>query len=74
LCRPRYMHVQAETDVKMNRRPALTILNSPIGVLLAWTGTDANHSLNVLPIAVSDSGALVPGTKTILSQFSSWEA
>jgi len=38
-------------------------------VLLAWTGTDANDSLNVLPITTSNP--LTPGTKTVLSQFSS---
>ena len=37
---------------------------------LAWTGTDANHSLNVLPLTVT-STAIVPGTKTILTQDSS---
>jgi len=43
-------------------------------LLLAWTGTDANHSLNVLPMKVIGVGgptSLVPGTKTVLSQFSS---
>jgi hypothetical protein len=46
--------------------PALAFfLNS---LLLAWTGTDANHSLNVLPLSIGD---LKPGTKTVLSQFSS---
>ena len=37
---------------------------------LAWTGTDANHSLNVLPLTVTFT-AIVPGTKTILTQDSS---
>ncbi len=40
------------------------------GMYLAWTGTDANHSLNVLKLSVTASG-LVPGPKTVLSQFSS---
>jgi hypothetical protein len=35
---------------------------------LAWTGTDANHSLNVLPLTAE---TLAPGNKVILSQFSS---
>jgi hypothetical protein len=45
-----------------------------LGLLLAWTGTDANHSLNVLPLTVVGVGgptSLVPGTKTVLGQFSS---
>jgi hypothetical protein len=47
-------------------------VNGKIGLLLAWTGTDANHSLNVLPLTSADNGVtLVPGTKTVLSQFSS---
>jgi hypothetical protein len=37
---------------------------------LAWTGTNANHSLNILPLTVSAT-AIVPGTKTILTQDSS---
>jgi len=41
-------------------------------LLLAWTGGDANHSLNVLPLTIdASSRRLIPGTKTILSQFSS---
>jgi hypothetical protein len=36
-------------------------------LLLAWTGTDTNHSLNVLPIPLS---SFVPGTKITLKQFS----
>jgi hypothetical protein len=35
---------------------------------LAWTGTDANHSLNVLPL---EAETLAPGTKIVLGQFSS---
>jgi hypothetical protein len=45
-----------------------------LGLLLAWTGTDANHSLNVLPMTILGLGgptSLVPRTKTVLSQFSS---
>jgi hypothetical protein len=38
-------------------------------VLLAWTGIDANHSLNVLPVGVLNGMML--GTKTVLRQFSS---
>jgi hypothetical protein len=37
---------------------------------LAWAGTDSNHSLNVLQLSVTSS-AIVPGTKTILTQNSS---
>jgi hypothetical protein len=37
---------------------------------LAWTGTNATHSLNVLQLSVTSS-AIVPGTKTTLSQDSS---
>lgn len=37
---------------------------------LAWTGTDPNHSLNVMQLSLTSS-AIVPGTKTILSQDSS---
>lgn len=39
-------------------------------LLLVWAGTDPNHSLNMLPITIGSS-SLVPGHKTILSQFSS---
>lgn len=46
--------------------PALVFSKSKL--LLAWTGTDPNHSLNVLPL---DWSTLKPGTKTILSQFTS---
>jgi hypothetical protein len=49
-----------------NYAPALVSLGS--NLILAWTGTDANHSLNVLPISFP---GMTPGTKTILSQFSS---
>lgn len=48
--------------------PAVTLIGAFI--FLAWTGTDPNHSLNVLPITFSGP-SLVPGTKTVLSQFSS---
>ena len=53
--------------------PAIDFISTPgqtpNTVLLAWTGTDANDSLNVLPITTSNP--LIPGTKTVLSQFSS---
>jgi hypothetical protein len=39
--------------------------------LLAWTGTDANHSLNVLPITQAGTGGLTLLPKTVLRQFSS---
>jgi hypothetical protein len=39
-------------------------------MFLAWTGTDDNHSLNILPITVAASG-LEPGQKTTMSHFSS---
>jgi len=39
-------------------------------LFLGWTGTDPNHSLNLLPIAVTAAG-LEPGQKTTLSRFSS---
>ncbi len=39
-------------------------------LLLAWTGTDPNHSLNILPITVQGT-TFTPGTKKVLSQFSS---
>lgn len=40
--------------------------------LLAWAGTDAHHSLNILPFSLTTSGSgFTLGTKTILSQFSS---
>lgn len=45
--------------------------NGRRALILAWTGTDANHSLNVLPLTSSDGVTLVPGTKTVLPQFSS---
>ena len=53
--------------------PALDVgyLNGATVLLLAWTGTDANHSLNVLPLTTVDGVTLVPGTKTVLPQFSS---
>jgi hypothetical protein len=47
-----------------------TVDHGPQGpVVLAWTGIDANHSLNVLPIRISSP--LTPGRKTVLPQFSS---
>lgn len=40
--------------------------------LLAWAGTDAQHSLNVLPFNLTTSGSgFQLGTKSILRQFSS---
>jgi hypothetical protein len=44
---------------------------SVIGTFLAWTGTDANHSLNVAPIISNGSGGMALGKKTELRQFSS---
>ncbi len=46
--------------------PGLSVLNGKL--FLAWTGIDPHHSLNVLPLSFT---TLTPGTKTILSQFSS---
>jgi hypothetical protein len=50
--------------------PAFQFISNPTGtpntVILAWTGIDANHSLNVMPVT-----GMTPGTKTVLSQFSS---
>jgi hypothetical protein len=53
--------------------PALTVgsIGGVAGTLLAWTGTDANHSLNVAPIISTSSGGLTLGKKTELRQFSS---
>ena len=50
----------------------LQVASDTNGVLmyLAWTGTDANHSLNFLPITDS-GGTFTLGTKQTLSQFSS---
>ena len=40
-------------------------------LLLAWTGTDANHSLNILPFSLTTAGSgFQLGAKRILSQFS----
>ncbi|HUY75339.1 MAG TPA: hypothetical protein VMV29_01110 [Ktedonobacterales bacterium] len=39
-------------------------------LLLAWAGTDTNHSLNVLPISIKGTG-LVAGTKTTLWSYHS---
>jgi hypothetical protein len=52
-----------------NSFTAPALLFSPC-FCLAWTGTDRNHSLNVLQLTVTSS-AIVPGTKTILTQNSS---
>ncbi|WIG61003.1 MAG: Beta-hexosaminidase [Ktedonobacterales bacterium] len=42
------------------------------GFLLAWAGTDANHSLNILPFSLTTSGSgFQLGTKSILRQFGS---
>lgn len=39
--------------------------------LLVWTGTDANHSLNILPFSVTTAGSgFQLGAKRVLSQFS----
>jgi len=41
-------------------------------LFLAWTGTDANHSLNILPITISTTTfTFTLGAKHVLSQFSS---
>ncbi len=39
-------------------------------LLLAWAGTDGNHSLNLLPISITSHG-IVAGTKTTLRNFHS---
>ena len=50
--------------------PSLT--NYSAGFLLAWTGTDAAHSLNVMPFNLTTTGSgFQLGTKRILRQFSS---
>jgi beta-N-acetylhexosaminidase len=50
--------------------PALARFGS--GFLLAWTGTDPGHSLNILPFSLTTSGSgFQLGAKTLLSQFSS---
>ncbi len=50
--------------------PALARIGN--GFVLAWAGTDAHHSLNVLPFHLTTSGSgFQLGAKTILSQFSS---
>lgn len=41
-----------------------------ITFFLAWTGTNANHSLNILPVVFTGT-SLVVGRKTVLSAFSS---
>jgi hypothetical protein len=35
---------------------------------VAWTGTDAAHHLNVLPLTLGSSNSLIPGTKTVLTE------
>ena len=53
--------------------PALfsgTCLTPPALLCLAWTGTDAHHSLNILQLTVTAAG-LVPLAKTTLTQDSS---
>jgi beta-N-acetylhexosaminidase len=50
--------------------PALVRYGS--GYLLAWTGVDPHHSLNILPFSLTTSGSgFHLGTQTILSQFGS---
>jgi hypothetical protein len=46
--------------------PGLALFHGKL--LLSWTGTDANHSLNVLPLSLP---TLTPGAVTTLPQFSS---
>jgi hypothetical protein len=58
-----------------NSFTAPAILAGPSGVggstlYLAWTGTDANHSLNFLPVT-EHGGSFTLGTHQILSQYSS---
>ncbi|HET9110624.1 MAG TPA: hypothetical protein VFN78_07360 [Ktedonobacterales bacterium] len=48
--------------------PALAMFSGKL--MLAWAGDDANHSLNLLPISITD-GRLVPGVKTTLRAFNS---
>jgi hypothetical protein len=40
-------------------------------LMLAWTGTDANHSINILDISITDGVGLVVGKKTTLEMFRS---
>lgn len=50
--------------------PALVHFGS--GLLLAWTGTDGGHSLNVLPFSLTTAGSgFRVGSKTTLRQFGS---
>lgn len=50
--------------------PALTRFGA--GFLLAWAGTDARHSLNVLPFTLTTSGSgFQLGVKRVLGQFGS---
>jgi hypothetical protein len=50
---------------------ALGTVGDVVETLVAWTGTDANHSLNVLPITRAGTGVPTLGRKTELRQFSS---
>lgn len=50
--------------------PALLWNSNNDKLYLAWTGTNTNHSLNLMPITRTAT-RLVPGTKTVQSQFSS---
>ncbi len=50
--------------------PALTRFGTHF--LLAWTGTDTNHSLNIWSFSLTTSGSgFILNSKTVLSQFSS---
>lgn len=51
-------------------RPDVGLFSENTAISIAWTGTDANHSLNFLPITDS-GGTFTLGTKQVLSQFSS---
>jgi hypothetical protein len=50
---------------------ALGTVGDVVETLVAWTGTDAKHSLNVLPITRAGTGVPTLGRKTELRQFSS---
>jgi hypothetical protein len=63
-CRESYLDLSVSADV------ALAAPAGAVALALAWTGTDAHHSLNLMPIQVTDSG-LTPGKKVTLSHFSS---
>jgi hypothetical protein len=60
-------------DENSDVAPALAfgVFNGQGTVVLAWTGVDPNHSLNVLPLTLGSGGNLIPGKKTVFSQFSS---